>query len=48
MTYKSESGLEVQIDARLSVEELATVIKNFEGVHIIEYDEFVTKLDRYE
>ncbi|MCQ8077603.1 hypothetical protein NP267_23975, partial [Salmonella enterica] len=48
ITYRLESGSEVQIEERLGVEALAAVIMNFDSDGIEEYDELVAALDRCE
>ncbi len=48
ITYRVESGTEVQIEERLGVEALAAVIMNFDSDGIDEYDELVAALDRCE
>uniref|UniRef100_M1D846 Integrase core domain containing protein n=1 Tax=Solanum tuberosum TaxID=4113 RepID=M1D846_SOLTU len=48
ITYRVESGSEVQIEERLGVEALAAVKMNFESDGIEEYDELVAALDRCE
>jgi len=48
ITYRVESGSEVQIKERLGVEALAAVMMNFESDGIEDYDELVSALDRCE
>ncbi|XP_049391485.1 uncharacterized protein LOC125855851 [Solanum stenotomum] len=48
ITYRVESGSEVQIKERLGVEALAAVMMNFQSDGIEEYDELVAALDRCE
>ncbi|KAK4716580.1 hypothetical protein R3W88_014918 [Solanum pinnatisectum] len=48
ITYRVESGSEVQIEERLGVQALAAVTMNFESDGIEEYDELVAVLDRCE
>ncbi|KAG5568438.1 hypothetical protein H5410_064542 [Solanum commersonii] len=48
ITYRVESGSEVQIEERLGIEALAAVMMNFDSDGIEEYDELVAALDKYE
>ena len=48
ITYRVETGSEVQIEERLGVEALAAVMMNFDSDCIEEYDELVAELDRCE
>ena len=48
ITYRVESGTEVQIEERLGVEALAAVMMNFYSYGIEEYDELVAALDKCE
>ena len=48
ITYRVESGSEVQIEERLGVEALAAVMMNFGSDGIDEYDELVAALDKCE
>uniref|UniRef100_M1DDR7 Integrase core domain containing protein n=1 Tax=Solanum tuberosum TaxID=4113 RepID=M1DDR7_SOLTU len=47
ITYRVETGTEVQIEERLGVEALAAVMMNFDSDGIEEYDELVAALDKY-
>jgi len=46
ITYRVESGSELQIEERLGVEALAAVMMNFGSDGIEEYDELVAALDK--
>uniref|UniRef100_M1DI46 Integrase core domain containing protein n=1 Tax=Solanum tuberosum TaxID=4113 RepID=M1DI46_SOLTU len=48
ITYRVESVTEVQVDKRVGVEALATVIMNFDSDGIKEYDELLAALDKFE
>ena len=48
ITYRVESGVEVQIEERLGVGALAAVMMNFDSDGIEEYDDLVATLDRCE
>uniref|UniRef100_M1DW60 Integrase n=1 Tax=Solanum tuberosum TaxID=4113 RepID=M1DW60_SOLTU len=48
ITYRVESGIEVQIEERLGVEALAAVMMNFNNDGIDEYDELIAALDKCE
>ena len=48
ITYRVESGTEVQIEERVDVEALAAFMMNFDSDGIEEYDELVVALDRGE
>ena len=48
ITYRLESGSEVQIEEQLGVEALAAVMMNFGSDGIDEYDELVAALDKCE
>ncbi|KAG5615068.1 hypothetical protein H5410_014892 [Solanum commersonii] len=47
ITYRVESGSEVQIEERLGIEALAAIMINFDSDGIEEYDELVATLDKY-